>query len=48
MRCREFHAARRRGGHASAGGTFPADVDFLNSEISTFFDVVTAGGQKIK
>jgi hypothetical protein len=25
-------------GHASAGGAFPADVDFLNREISGFFD----------
>jgi homoserine O-acetyltransferase len=35
-------------GHASAGGVFPADVDFLNREISTFFDLVTARGEKLK
>jgi homoserine O-acetyltransferase len=28
-------------GHASAGGFFPADVDFLNSEIAAFLDVVS-------
>jgi homoserine O-acetyltransferase/O-succinyltransferase len=35
-------------GHASAGGVFPADVDFLNREISAFFDLVTDRGQKLK
>ena len=35
-------------GHASAGGAFPADVDFLNREISAFLDLVTARGQKLK
>jgi homoserine O-acetyltransferase/O-succinyltransferase len=35
-------------GHASAGGVFPADVDFLNREISAFFDLVTARGEKLK
>jgi homoserine O-acetyltransferase/O-succinyltransferase len=35
-------------GHASAGGAFPADVDFLNREISAFFDLVTARGEKVK
>ena len=35
-------------GHASAGGILPADVDFLNREVSTFFDVVTNSGQKLK
>ena len=34
-------------GHASAGGAFPADVDFLNREISPFFEVVTQNGQKL-
>jgi homoserine O-acetyltransferase len=34
-------------GHASAGGAFPADVDFLNREISQFFDLVTQNGQKL-
>src|SRR5438552_1663830 len=29
-------------GHASAGGFFPADVDFLNFEIAAFLDVVSA------
>ena len=33
--------------HAAAGGAFPADVDFLNREISGFFDRVTEG-QRIK
>jgi homoserine O-acetyltransferase len=28
-------------GHAAAGGLFPADVDFLNTEIGGFLDVVT-------
>src|SRR5499427_4942025 len=28
-------------GHASAGGAFPADVDYLNREIGAFLDVVT-------
>jgi homoserine O-acetyltransferase len=28
-------------GHAAAGGAFPADVDFLNREISTFLALVT-------
>jgi homoserine O-acetyltransferase len=35
-------------GHASAGGGFPADVDFLNREISGFFDLVTERGQKLQ
>jgi homoserine O-acetyltransferase/O-succinyltransferase len=35
-------------GHASASGVFPADVDFLNREISAFFDLVTARGEKLK
>jgi len=35
-------------GHASAGGGFPADVDFLNREISGFFDVVTDHGRKLQ
>ena len=30
-------------GHASAGGAFPADVDFLNREISQFLDLVPNG-----
>jgi hypothetical protein len=34
-------------GHASASGGFPADVDFLNREISAFFDLVTARGEKL-
>ena len=32
-------------GHASAGGAFPADVDFFNREISQFFDLVTQNGR---
>ena len=35
-------------GHAAAGGAFPADVEFLNREISTFFDLVTDRGQKLR
>jgi homoserine O-acetyltransferase len=35
-------------GHASAGGGFPADVDFLNREISGFLDIVTERGKKIQ
>ena len=31
-------------GHASAGGFFPADVEFLNSEAGAFLDDVTEGG----
>jgi homoserine O-acetyltransferase len=34
-------------GHASAGGAFPADVDFLNREISQFLDLVTQNGKKL-
>ncbi len=33
-------------GHASAGGVFPADVDFINRETAAFLDVVTQGGKK--
>src|SRR5215831_16038073 len=35
-------------GHASAGGGFPADVDYLNREISQFLDLVTDNGKKLK
>ena len=34
-------------GHASAGGFFPADVEFLNRETSAFLDAVTAGGKTL-
>src|SRR5690242_17855465 len=34
--------------HASAGGAFPADFDYLNREIAQFFDLVTDGGRKLK
>jgi homoserine O-acetyltransferase/O-succinyltransferase len=34
-------------GHASAGGIFPADVDFLNREITQFLDLVTQNGKKL-
>jgi homoserine O-acetyltransferase/O-succinyltransferase len=34
-------------GHAAAGGAFPADVEFLNSETGTFLDQVTDGGKKL-
>lgn len=33
-------------GHASAGGFFPADVEFLNREVGAFLDSVT-GGKKL-
>jgi homoserine O-acetyltransferase len=35
-------------GHASAGGFFDADVDFLNGEASAFLDDVTEGGKKLQ
>jgi len=35
-------------GHASAGGVFPADVDFLNQEIGGFLDLVTNRGKKLE
>jgi len=35
-------------GHASAGGVFPADVDFLNGEISGFLDLVTQKGKRLE
>jgi len=35
-------------GHASAGGAFPADIDFLNREISQFLDLVTQNGKKLQ
>jgi homoserine O-acetyltransferase len=34
-------------GHASAGGLFPADVEFLNREIGAFLDLVTDRGKKL-
>jgi homoserine O-acetyltransferase len=34
-------------GHASAGGFNPADVEFLNREISAFLDALTEGGKKL-
>jgi homoserine O-acetyltransferase/O-succinyltransferase len=35
-------------GHASAGGAFPADVDFLNVQARDFLDVVTRGGRSLQ
>ena len=35
-------------GHASAGGFFPADVDFLNHQVGAFLDVVTERGRKLE
>ncbi len=35
-------------GHASAGGIFPADVDFLNHETGAFLDLVTDRGKKLE
>jgi homoserine O-acetyltransferase len=34
-------------GHASAGGFFPADVEFLNREAGAFLDSITDGGKKL-
>jgi homoserine O-acetyltransferase len=34
-------------GHASAGGFFPADVEFLNREAGAFLDAVTEGGKRL-
>jgi homoserine O-acetyltransferase/O-succinyltransferase len=34
-------------GHASAGGGFPADVEFLNRETGMFLDAVTDYGKKL-
>jgi homoserine O-acetyltransferase/O-succinyltransferase len=34
-------------GHASAGGFFPADVEFLNREAGAFLDGITEGGKKL-
>ena len=34
-------------GHASAGGVFPADVDFLKRETGILLDRVTEGGKKL-
>ena len=34
-------------GHASAGGGFPADVDFINREATNFLDLVTDRGNKL-
>lgn len=34
-------------GQASAGGFFPADVEFLNRETGAFLDAVTEGGRKM-
>ena len=34
-------------GHASAGGGFPADVDFINREATNFLDLVTDRGKKL-
>jgi homoserine O-acetyltransferase/O-succinyltransferase len=33
-------------GHASAGGLLPADIDFLNGEITSFLDLVTQQAAK--
>jgi homoserine O-acetyltransferase len=34
-------------GHASAGGGFPTDVEFLNREAGNFPDAVTDHGNKL-
>ena len=41
-------AAARAHGPTSAGGLFPADVDFLNVEITSFPDVMTARGARLR
>jgi len=33
-------------GHASAGGLFPVDLEFINREASAFLDAVTGGAKK--
>ena len=35
-------------GHASAGGIFPADIDFLNGEIGRFLDQLTENGRTLQ
>jgi homoserine O-acetyltransferase len=35
-------------GHASAGGAFPADVDYLNREIAQFLELATDNGKKLR
>lgn len=35
-------------GHASAGGVLPADIDFLNGEITSFLDLVTQQGARAR
>jgi homoserine O-acetyltransferase len=35
-------------GHAAAGGGIPADVEFLNREISAFLNAVTDNGKKLQ
>jgi homoserine O-acetyltransferase/O-succinyltransferase len=35
-------------GHASAGGAFPADVEFINRETGAFLDAITDGGRKLQ
>lgn len=35
-------------GHAAAGGLQPADIDFLNREVSQFLDAVTQNGRTLR
>ncbi len=35
-------------GHFAASGLIPADVEFLNQEMSSFFDIVTDRGKRLK
>jgi homoserine O-acetyltransferase len=35
-------------GHASAGGAFPADVDFLNGQVGEFLELVTLRGKALQ
>ncbi len=35
-------------GHFAASGLIPADVEFLNREVSSFFDIVTGQGKKLQ
>jgi homoserine O-acetyltransferase len=34
-------------GHAAAGGSIPADVEFINRETTDFLDVVTDHGKRL-
>jgi hypothetical protein len=48
VRLAAAHGPGQPSGHASAGGAFPADVDFLNRETAQLLDVVTGGGRRLR